>query len=235
MAINIFAVDGDSAVKQDAYEDSPIVGRFRAGYQVNKLPVGLSAWRFTTSDKKVAGKIAELLGSEDDNPVSEWDTSTGEIYQVFTTSDEVDIVLDGRGSAKASLVLWGAQSKILETDGSYLYDDDGKITEDRCDMTYGKTLKELKEMARVGKGPKPNLQVYFTIAAAPELGKMRFYAGAWTAMDEFDEASDIMETAKSPQLFSLEMEKNEFTNDKGEVIKYTRPRLIHKGDAEEPF
>lgn len=226
MAINIFAVDEENAAKAE-YSDDPVVGRFRAGYQVNKLPVSLSAWRVTTGDPEVAAAVVELLGAEEDP--SEWETSTDERLQVFTEASSVDVILEGRGSAKASLVLWGAQSKILETDGSYLYDDDGNLTDDRCDMTYGKTLQELKAMARAKKGPEPSLQAYFRLADAPELGKFRFFSGSWTALDEFDAASDLMASAEGPQRFTLSMEKNEFTNSDGELIKYSKPRLVHKG------
>ena len=228
MAINIFAVDEDNAAKVD-YGDDPIVGRFRAGYQVNKLPVSLSAWRVTTGDPEVAGAVADLLGAEE--APSEWETSTEETLQVFTEASAVDVIIEGKGAVKATLVLWGAQSKILETDGSYLYDDDGNITDEKCDMTYGKTLKELKAMARAKKGPAPSLQVYFKLADAPQLGKFRFYSGSWTALEEFDAVAGFVAEAEGPQLYSLAMERNEFTNADGELIKYSKPRLIHKGAA----
>lgn len=231
MALNIFQVDKSNA---EAGEDSPrteVVGRFRAGYQASGRPVGLSAFRVTTPDEAVASKVLEVMGTAPDHsPQPEkWETSTDEVWEVFTDAPEVDIIVDGPGAIQASFVLWGQSGKILETDGTYLIED-GKVTDEVCTMTQGKTLKEILAAGRAGKGPSPSLAVYFTLADAPELGKFRFYSSSGTAIEAFGEEASRLEELEGPQRYLLALKKVEFERD-GETIRYTKPVLTYQGAA----
>ena len=223
MGLNIFSVD---KTEDGESTSSDILGRFRSGYQTaDKRPVALTEFRITTGDPEVAAQVAEVLGAKEDP--KKWDTTTDETFEVFTEASSVDVIVDGTGAIRATLVLWGQNAKILETDGSYLYDDEGNLTEEKSMMTYGKTLKELKALHRSGKGPGPSLAVYFTI---PDLGKFRFYSSSWTALENFAEMADLMEDADGPQKFTLELKKVEFEKD-GEKISFTKPVLTHRGPA----
>ena len=229
MALNIFAVDKSNA--EDSEErSSDIVGRFRAGYQVDGRPVGLSEFRFTTPDPDIGIRVADVLGlAEGDEGVREWETTTEERWEVFTAASAVDIIVDGPGAIQASFVLWGQNGKILETDGSHLIED-GKVTDEICTMTHGKTLKEILAAGRAGKGPGPSLAVYFSLADAPEIGKIRFYSSSGTAIEQFGEEASRLETLEGPQKYRLELKKVEFEKD-GETIRYSKPVLTYLGEA----
>jgi len=240
MGINIFNVNEENADGQVSSSSNDVAGRFRSGYQVDDRPVGLTEWRVTTGDPEVAEAIATFLGAEE--PVSKWETKTGEDRQVFTTSNKVNIIVEPK-SVKATLVLWGQGGKICETDGTYLYDDEGNLTDELCVFTAGKTVQELKDNARAGKGPGPSLQVYFRLADAPEAlegRKFKFFSGSWTALDAFGKIADQMAEAQYPVEFTLELEVISFKNKKGEEITYTKPVLTQTSfpeaaNAEEPF
>ena len=224
---SIFDVDPDEA--QDGGVDD-IVARFRTGYQDEVgNPVGLSEFRVTTGDPEVAEALAELMGSDEDG-VTTWDTKTEENLQVFTTTSKVDIILDGPHAVRSSLVLWGQQAKILETDGEYLYDDDGNLT-DEVWPGATQSLAQMKEAARKGKGPKPSLQAYFRLADLPDIGKIRFFAGAWTAIDNFSKAEAKLAEIDGPAVGTLELERVEFTAKSGDEVRYTKPKLTITGPA----
>lgn len=229
MGINIFQVDGENAESGERAND--IVGRFRSGYQAGNRPVALTEWRITTGDPEVAESIATLMGA-DEEP-SKWETTTEEKIQVFTKTAKVNVIVDGPGAVRASLVLWGQGGKILETDGTYLYDDEGNLTDEICAMTAGKTMKELKELDRKGKGPGASLQVYFRLADAPDLGKFKFFSGSWTALDAFAEEADrLVDLGEGPYRYTLELKKVEFEKD-GETIRFTKPVLTFGGKVGE--
>lgn len=231
MGLNIFEVTKDNA---EAAPSDAMAGRFRSGYQTSDgRPVGLSAFRVTTETQEMAEEVGKLLGQKE--APGQWETTTSQDWEVFTEASEVEVIVDGPGAVRASLVLWGQNGKILETDGTYLYGDDGRITTEVCTMTQGKTLPELKAAARAGKGPGPSLQAYFRLAGAPGLGKFAFFSSAWTALEAFGEVADLLETLEGPQLFRLALEKVEFTNKDGENISFTKPTLTHLGAAEEAF
>lgn len=225
VGINIFQVEGE----EETQRSSELVGRFRSGYQADNRPVALKEFRVTTGDPEVASAIAELLGA-DEEP-SKWDTKTDENIQVFTTTKSVDIIVDGEGAIRATLVLWGQGGKIVETDGTHVYDDDGNLTDEECSFTAGKTRDELKRLHRAKKGPGPSLQAYFTLADGPELGKFKFFSGSWSSLDNFAEESDRLAELEGPQRYTLELKPVEFEKD-GEKIQFTKPVLKHQGPVE---
>lgn len=198
-----------------------VVGRFRSGFQANNRPVALDHWRITTGDPAVAASIHELLGG--DEP-SEWETKTGENLQVFTEADSVEVIFDGPGSVKATLVLWSAKGgKVRETDGEFLIEE-GKVT-DTPDPDRNLPLSERKEMAKDGTGPEPSLQAYFRLADAPDLGKMKFFSGSWTAIESFSEAEEQLAEINGPTRARLSLERVEFTTKAGEERSYTKPNI----------
>jgi len=211
-----------------------VVGRFRSGFQDDSgNPVGLSAWRATTSDNVVAESLAAVLKAGEE--VSEWETKSGEIYQVFGSMDTVDIVLDSPSSVRATLVLWSNKGgKIMESDGEYLIEE-GKLT-DRPDPDAGLPLKERKEKARQGIGPGPSLQAYFRLADAPDLGKFKFFSAAWTAIENFSDAELDLGAHDGPCRATLRLEVVEWEDKKtGQLNSFTRPEIVVVGPVEEAF
>lgn len=217
----------ESEAKRGGSDD--IVGRFRSGFQTTAgRPVGLDSFRITTGDRDVAERIGEILG-QDDSGVSEWDTRTEEVLQVFTDADSVDVLIDG-GGVRTSLVLWSNQGKkIVETDGQFLIED-GRVTSNPWPGA-AKPLAEIKEDARNGVGPAPSLQVYFRLADDPDLGKFKYFSGSWTAIDNFADAEARLEELGGTVRARLSLERVEFTNAQGQNVSYVKPQLKILGAA----
>ena len=165
MAFRIFDVDNNET-KEASSND--IVGRFRSGHQLNGRPMALSAWRVTGADPVALETISDMMGGSEEKP-ERWDTKSDETYEVFTTSTSVDIILDGPGAVKTSMVLWGRKTRIRECDGV------SQTDEAASDCACPSDIRERKEAAKNGTACEPSIQVYFRMAANPELGKLRFY------------------------------------------------------------
>lgn len=226
MPIKIFE---NPDVSENDTGTNDIVGRFRSGHQLNDRPIALREWRVTTGDPDVAGTVAELLNAEE--PYSEWETQTDEIFEIFGSESKVDVLFDGPGAVRATFVVWGRKGKLLETDGTHLIED-GKVTDQICQQTYGKTLKEIKAEA-AKTGIEPSLQAYFRLAADPDLGKFKFFSGSWTAIDYFDKAETKLAEIDGPAKGTLELELVEWTDKQtGQERSYTRPKIKVTGAVE---
>lgn len=222
---NIFKSAGGSNSGSD-----DIVGRFRSGYQANGRPVALESWRVTTADPSIADEVAEILSASEE--VSEWETKSGETFQVFGSESEVEVIFDGPSAVRATLVLWSNKGgKIRETDGEYLIED-GKVT-GKPDPDRDIPLPERKEMAKQGTGPAPSLQAYFRLASNPDLGKFKFFSGAWTAIDSFSDAELEMADIEGPVRATLKLVKVEWEDKKtGQTKSFTRPEITVLGPVE---
>lgn len=223
---SIFEVDrSESGSKSD-----DLVARFRSGFQTpSGRPVGLDHFRVTTGDPDVAARVIELLG-DDGQGVSEWETSTEEKLQVFTTTDSVEVIIEP-GAVRSTLVLWSrAGKKIVETDGEFLIEE-GKLTDRPWDGA-SKTLAQIKQDAKDGVGPGPSLQVYFRLVGAPDLGKFAYYSQAWTAVESFGKAETELEEIGGPARAVLFLERVEFTAKDGTNVSYVKPQIEVTGPFE---
>lgn len=177
MPINIFA----NAEAPSRSSNSDIVGRFRAGRQLQGRPMSLDTFRITTSDPDVADQAAELLGAVE-GP-QEWDTKTDEVFEVITEAESVDIILQGEYAISSEMVLWGRKGKVRQCDGATQVN--GKPCE--CPQEYGERIEAAKE----GTGCEPSISLLFSLADAPDLGRFRFQSGSWTLANmvaEWEEA-----------------------------------------------
>ena len=68
MGLNIFQVTDENADTEDRGERQEVVGRFRAGYQVGKRPIGLQEFRVTSPDPAVCGALAAMFGTAQGHP-----------------------------------------------------------------------------------------------------------------------------------------------------------------------
>lgn len=166
MAINIFA----NAEAPESSGNSDIVGRFRAGRQLQGRPMSLDTFRITTSDPEVADSVAELLGALE-GP-QKWDTKTDEVFEVITESASVPIILSGASAIRSEMVLWGRKGKVRSCDG--VTQADGKACE--CPSEYSERI----EAANEGRGCEPSISLLFRLADDPDLGRFRFQSGSWT-------------------------------------------------------
>ena len=225
MSISFKAEEGTTSESSD-----DVVGRFRSGFlTTGGRPMSLDSFRVTTGDPDIAQAVSEIMGS-DETGVSSWETSTEEKLQVFTTTNELEIIVEP-SSIKASLVLWSrGGKKIVETDGTYLIVD-GDVTEDEWDGAH-LPMAKVKQNAKDGVGPSPSLQVYFRLAEAPGLGKFKYFSGAWTAIETFNQAKARIEELGQAVRAILSLENVEFTAKDGTDVSYYRPSLKVLGPVE---
>jgi hypothetical protein len=97
-----------------------LAGRFRASCQLNGSRASLTTWRVTTEQREVANRIHELYGGQQPGVCDE--IGEGE-WQVFTTADEIKIVVVGSGSFRQETLDWGGGSEVVTTVRFHLADD----------------------------------------------------------------------------------------------------------------
>jgi hypothetical protein len=228
MAFRIFDVDNNET---KAASSDDIVGRFRSGHQLNGRPMALSAWRVTGADPVTLEAISDMMGGSEDKP-DRWDTKSDETYEVFTNSTSVDIILDGPNALKTGMVLWGRKTRIRECDGV------SQTDEAASDCACPSDIRERKEAAKNGTACEPSIQIYFRMAANPELGKLKFFTGSWSMAKEIGAAEDKLAKIGGPATATLSLEVVSFTTKDGKEITFTKPILeVHDAvDADaEPF
>lgn len=97
-----------------------LAGRFRASCRLNGRRASLTTWRVTTEQREVANRIHELYGGQQPGVCDE--IGEGE-WQVFTTSDEIKIVVVGSDSFRQETLDWGCDSEVVTTVRFHLADD----------------------------------------------------------------------------------------------------------------
>lgn len=163
------------------------VGRFRSGRLVGTMPESLSEWRVTTGDPVVAAKVVDLFGGA----AEEWETTKEDHLEVLTDASSVRIIINSSSAIDASMKLFGTSGLIHHCDGvQFLSPDEDKGEPCRCPDSF----QDRKDKAKSGRGPKPSVDLAFTLADAPELGKFRFNSGSWElvkVLHEVIEAVDV--------------------------------------------
>ena len=219
MAINIFATSEAPA----SQASSDIVGRFRAGRQLQGRPVSLDSFRVTTSDPAVADAVGEVLGVKE-GP-QKWDTKTDEVFEVITEADSVDIILRGESAIRSEMVLWGRKGKVRSCDG--VTQSDGKACE--CPSEYGERI----EAANAGTACEPSISLLFSLADAPDLGRFRFQSGSWTLANMVSGWEEALSDANFHATATLSLEertrKSSGTSYRIAVVSNIRP--IGEGEA----
>ena len=225
MALRIFDVDPESKPRQT----DDVVGRLRSGTQQNGRPLALSEWRFTSADPDVVAAVREMMGGK---APAKWDTNGDDNYELFTTSNKVDIILDSPESVRSSMVLWGRTGKIRECDGAQQ-----KGATDGAPCACPSKLSERKDAAaKAGHGCEPSIQVYFRLADAPELGKFKFFSGSWSMAAEIGTAEQALAKIGGKALATLELQKVEYTTKLGKDVSFIKPVLTVIGAYEsDPF
>lgn len=236
--LRIFDNDPDSAPKPRPTSDT--VGRFRSGYQANGQPVSLTQWRVTTGDPDVAAVVAELYGSKDDAAPAAWTTTGEDSLELFTTADSVRVVLDGPNAIRSGMVMWSNKGGLLRScDGVEQAPDENGVREPCvCPARFA----DRKAASKKGTGCDPSIQVYFSLADAPELGRFKFFSGSWTMAREIGEEQDTLERIDGPAVALLRLVRVEYTPKggprAGQLVSYTKPVVevlgAHNEDAPAP-
>ena len=233
MALKIFGTDPETQPKPRQKFADDIVGRFRSGYQLNGRPAALTEWRLTTGDPEVADAVLDILGGD---PAQEWEAKGEDNLEVFTASNEVEIIMEGEKALRQRMILWGRNGKIIsEGDGETLAD--GSPDPDR-DLTFA----ERKKKGQDGIGPVPQIEVYFRLAAQEDLGIFKFQTGSWSLVRDLatdDVEQDLADYAADSETgrvrATLALEEVSFVAKNGpragQTVQYTKPVLKIKGAA----
>lgn len=230
MANNLTAIwetDPDAKPRPRSSFADDLVGRFRSGRMVGKQPESLPEWRVTTGDPVVADKIAELLGGDPE----EWDTEKEDNLEILTTSASVRIIIANSDAIDASMKKFGFAGLEHHCDGRvYLSDDDPKLVGESCGCPDA--FQDRKDRAKSGKGPKPSVDLIFTLAEAPELGKFRFNSGSWELVKVLHDVIAAVDTVGGadvegkggvPVWATLSIENVSYTTKAGRDVSYNKP------------
>lgn len=217
-------------------EQSDVVGRFRAGYQIDGEPASLRAFRVTTGDAKLAIEIAKALGVDKtklsdeatEDGVQEWDANGEDYLEVFSNAESVNIILEGANSYRTQLVR-------RTRDGDFMYATDGEIItavggdyEDEFDVgnpdpQAGQDITTRVAKAKKGLGSSPDIRVKFTLADHPEWGTFEYRTGSWSLVRNSPEGKlhRLGEGAIKAQLRLVYVE--------GKKFSYVKPELLVRG------
>lgn len=226
----LWDTDPDAKPKPRQSFSDDVVGRFRSGRLVGKLPESLNAWRVTTGDPVVADQIAAMLGGTPE----EWETDKEDNLEILSDAASVRIIINSSSDVDASMKLFGNNGLIHHCDGyQFLSPEEDKGVTCGCPST----ISERKDRAKSGRGPKPSVDLMFTLADAPELGKFRFNSGSWTLVDvladvieavdrvsgrTFDDDGKVIE-AGVPVVADLGIEHVAYTTKAGRDVSYNKP------------
>lgn len=228
MALKIWGTDPEAQPKPRQRFADDVVGRFRSGHQLGGQPASLDEWRVTTGDPEVADKVYELLGG--DAPQS-WETKGEDNLEVFTAVPEVEIILADPKALRQRMVLWSRQGKLV-------IDSDGETYADGTpDPDAELTFAERKKKGQDGLGPAPQIEVYFRLAAEPDLGIFKYQTSSWSLASDLvrNQTEEELAEIDGPTLATIGIEEVSFVAKngprKGQTVTYNKPVLTIKGAA----
>lgn len=225
---------------EETAPDSDVVGRFRAGYQIDGEPASLSSFRVTTGDAKLAKAIAKALGVDKDklgeeadkDGVQEWDASGEDYLEVFTTTSEVAILLPNKGAYRSSLVRRTRDGDFMyATDGEVItavgedYDDEFEVG--NPDPQAGQDLTTRKAKAKKGLGSSPDIRIQFVLKDHPEWGLFEYRTGGWSLVHNSPEGKLSRLPADTELKAVLKL-----VTVVGKKFTYTKPELLVRGVAD---
>lgn len=188
-----------------------IVGRVRAGQQIQGRPVALSEWRFTSGDPAVASAVAEMFGGTPEK----WETQSDEALEVLTTTAVLPVELT---SLSSEFVLWGRANRPIRSCNGIIQGDELKST-----CVCPSDTREHKDAAKAGTACQPSVRAVFRLTAAPDLGLFRFNSASWqlaAAVEQLE--ADLTERGGTSDA-TLALELVEYQTKAGRDVRYTRP------------
>lgn len=222
----------NSTPEEESTESSDVIGRFRAGYQIDGEPASLSAFRVTTGDPKLAQTIADTLGVDKSKPgeggPQEWDASGEDFVEVFTEADSVAIILESKSAYRSSLVRRTRDGDFMySTDGETIsavgedYEDEYEVGDP--DPQAGQDITTRKAKDKKGLGSRPDIRVQFTLADHPEWGTFEYRTGGWSLVLNSPEGK-LSRLGDGPIKAILKLVTVE-----GKKFTYTKPELLIRG------
>ena len=188
-----------------------IVGRVRAGQQIQGRPVALSEWRFTSGDPAVASAVAEMFGGSPEK----WETASDEALEVLTTTAVLPVELT---SLTSEFVLWGRANRPIRACNGVTQSDELKST-----CVCPSDTKDHKEAAKAGTACQPSVRAVFRLTAAPDLGLFRFNSASWQLASAVEQLEADLAERDGTSEATLALEVVEYTTKAGRDVRYTRP------------
>ncbi|MBM7770887.1 hypothetical protein JOD54_001091 [Actinokineospora baliensis] len=219
--LRIYETDPDAKPRPRDKTMDDVVGRFRAGMIVGKLPQALSEWRVTTDDPAIAAEIAQLYGGEP----RVWETDKSDDLEVMTAAKSVRVIIDKPTDLTARMVLYGITGPIHVCDGVYHVDGHPELDQVGQPCGCQRALTKRKEKARAGVGPKPDIRLRFRLADAPHLGVFLFSTGSWSLVEDLDVITRALLAADCAVTADLGLRLVEYTTKSGRDVSYHRPEF----------
>lgn len=234
MALKIFGTDPENQPKPRQSFSDDVVGRFRAGYSENGNPVSVSDWLITTGDPDVAEKVFELFGG--DAP-EKYETKGEDNLRIFSAVKEVEVIVSGPKDFRQKMVFFNRAGKLVQAgDGQTL--DYPEELKGQPDPDAELTFDERKKKGQDGLGPSPQTELYFRLAADPELGIWKFQSGGWGLAYEVaaEDLEGQLAAAGGPVKAVISLENVSFVAKSGpragKTVSYTKSSIKLTGPAE---
>jgi hypothetical protein len=222
--LRVFETDPSANPKLKTTYDDGTVGRLHSGKMMpgdkpgKLVPVSLDHWEFSTGDPEVASALSEMFNA----PVIDTNSESENFLRVEDTgTDTLEVVIAGPSALTSDLKLWYSGQLTHHCDGVFFVSGDDVGHNCGCPELFS----ERKELAKVGRGPKPDIKLVFGLAADLELGTFAFKSGSWTMVEDLWKYEDALARISGPAVADLRLELVEYTTKKGKSVSYRKPVL----------
>jgi hypothetical protein len=179
---------------------------------VRNRPRTHGTWRVTTTSRRTADRVVQLLGGRVQQDV------TSGLVEVLTSSPTVDILLTGPAALRVD---W--QHAAVRCDG--VAQGDGRP----CACPPG--LAQRRAAGKQGRGCRPCAELRFRLAGRPRLGTFGFACEDWSFVEAVARSQAALRGARvEPARARLGLQRSFHTLRSGIVLPYTHPVLTLLGD-----
>lgn len=221
MALRIFDTDPEAAAKAKSSNtfDDGTVGRLHSGKLVDGEAVSLDHWEVSTGDADTANLLGELFRAE---VVDTFGKEENHLRVEDTRTDRLEVIISGPGALTSDLKLWVNGNLFHHCDGvSYLSPSENAGQPCGCPQLF----EERKNLAKVGRGPKPDIKLVVQLADAPDLGTFAFKSGSWKMAEDLWKYEDKLAEIGGPAVADLVLFEVDYTTKKGRHVNYRMPIL----------
>jgi hypothetical protein len=190
-----------------------LAGSFDYATVVRNRPRTLGTWRVTTTSRRTADRVVQLLGGRVQQGL------TRGLVEIMTTSPTVDILLTGPAALG---VRW--QHAASHCDG--VTQGDGRP----CACPPG--LVQRRAAGKQGRGCRPCAELRFRLTSRPRLGTFSFACEDWSFVELVarTQAALRRQPPGEPARARLGLQRSLHTLRSGIVLPYTRPVITLLGD-----
>jgi Recombination directionality factor-like len=180
---------------------------------VRNRPRTLGAWRVTTTSRRTADRVAQLLGGRVQQDL------TGGLVEVLTTSPTVEVLLTGPAALG---VRWQHAAS----------DCDGVTQGDGCPCACPPGLVQRRAAGKQGRGCRPCAELRFRLTSRPQLGTFGFSCEDWSFVELVARTQAALRGRPpgEPARARLGLRRSLHTLRSGIVLPYTHPVIALLGD-----